>query len=206
MDMNIEHIRTRLLAEPEQISDLGSLTPDWAPLKPFAQPPVPAAVLIALVVRDEGLSVLYTERSADLRAHSGQVAFPGGKIDPHDDGAAAAALREAAEEVALDPEDAQVVGYMPHYYTGSNYLITPVVALVAPRAPFVPNPHEVAAVFEVPLGILANKGSYGRYRIRRGADEHVTWQIEHDGHNIWGITANLTRRFHDMALAGAGEA
>mgnify|MGYP002713120557 CR=1 FL=1 len=206
MDMNIEHIRARLLAEPEQIRDFSSLTPDWAPLQPFSRPPVLAAVLIALVAREEGLSVLYTERSPDLRAHSGQVAFPGGKIDPHDDSAAAAALREAEEEVALDPGDAQVVGYLPHYFTGSNYLITPVVAFVAPRAPFVPNPHEVAEVFEVPLGIVANTGSYGRYRIRRGTEEHVTWQIEHGGHNIWGITANLTRRFHDMALAGAGEA
>ena len=85
------------------------LLPDWMPEEGFAGPPRDAAVLIGLVHRGEALSVLYTERSPDLRSHSGQVAFPGGKIDPEDGGPAAAALREANEEVALDPADARVI-------------------------------------------------------------------------------------------------
>ena len=91
----------------------------------FSSPPRDAAVLIALVRRGEELSVLYTERSPDLRSHSGQIAFPGGKIDPDDNGPGDAALREAWEEVALDRDDARILGYMPAYFTGSNYMITP---------------------------------------------------------------------------------
>lgn len=174
--------------------------PDWQPLKPFERGPVPAAVLIALVRRPEGHTVLYTERSPDLRAHSGQVAFPGGKIDGSDDGPAAAALREANEEVSMTVEDATILGYMPTYYTGTNYLITPVVAEVDPTGPFVPNPGEVHSVFEVPLERILDAQSYGRFSISRGGKEHSTWQIDHDGHVIWGITANLTRQFRDLVV------
>lgn len=198
----IGRIGARLLDHPDAVDDEGAFMPDWTPDEPFSRPPVPAAVLIALVDRPGGYTVLYTERAATLRNHSGQVAFPGGKIDPTDDDAGAAALREAAEEVALVPADARVIGYMPNYFTGTNYLITPVVAVVAPTAPFVPNPGEVASVFEVPLGLLAQPKNYLTMRIKRGGVEHTTWQIDHDGRRIWGITANLTRRFYDLALSG----
>jgi 8-oxo-dGTP pyrophosphatase MutT (NUDIX family) len=191
-----------LLPHPEIVEEDGDFLPDWMPEEPFARPPVPAAVLIALVRRPGGHTVLFTERAATLRSHSGQVAFPGGKIDPDDAGPGEAAVREAFEEVALQPEDARVLGYMPHYFTGTNYLITPVVAVVEPTAPFVANPQEVDAVFEVPLAMLARLESYGTFRIRRNGVEHTTWQIDHEGHRIWGITANLTRRFRDLALTG----
>lgn len=200
-DALISRIAGRLLTQPVP-PDAGGLVPDWQPEVPFDRPPVEAAVLIGLIRRPSGLGVLYTERSAALRSHSGQIAFPGGKIDPTDAGAADAALREASEEVELDPVDASVLGFMPPYFTGSNYLITPVVAVVDPRRPFVPNPGEVQSVFEVPLDWLADEGNYGTYRIRRGGTEHTTWQINHGELVIWGITANLTRQFHDLALSG----
>ena len=193
-------LSSRLLREPPPRPPAEELVPDWEPLTPAGRPPVPAAVLIALVRRPEGHTVLYTERSPDLRAHSGQVAFPGGKIDRDDASVAAAALREAHEEVHLVPEDATILGYMPTYYTGTNYLITPVVAEVTPRGAFVPNPGEVHSVFEVPLARILDSRTYGRFRIKRAGKEHVTWQIDHDGHLIWGITANLTRRFRAVAL------
>ena len=196
----IELLAARLLREPPALTPAEELVPDWNPLTPFSRPPVPAAVLIALVRRPEGHTVLYTERSPDLRAHSGQVAFPGGKVDRTDADAAAAALREANEEVGMAPGDASVLGYMPTYYTGTNYLITPVVAEIDPSGPFVPNPGEVHSVFEVPLSRILDARTYGRYRISRGGKEHSTWQIDHDGHIIWGITANLTRKFRDLAL------
>jgi 8-oxo-dGTP pyrophosphatase MutT (NUDIX family) len=201
-DALISRIAERLLPRPQEVGAESELRPDWVPDVPLDSPPVPAAVLIALVRRAAGLSVLYTERSPDLRSHSGQIAFPGGRIDPTDIDAADAALREAAEEVAMERQDARVLGYMPRYFTGTNYLITPVVALVEPSRPFVPNPGEVRSVFEVPLERLMREESYGTFRIKRGEREHTTWQIQHGELTIWGITANLTRRFHDLALAG----
>lgn len=202
-DELIARISARLLASPEPVAP-ATLTPDWVPDAPPGRPPVPAAVLIGLIRRPEGLSILYTERSPDLRSHSGQIAFPGGKIDPEDSGPGAAAVREAGEEVAMQVADTRILGYMPLYYTGTNYLITPVVAEVTPSAPFVPNPSEVRSVFEVPLDYLMQPGNYSTFRINRAGREHSTWQINHSGLVIWGITANLTRRFHDLALRPEG--
>ncbi|MHB1101172.1 MAG: CoA pyrophosphatase [Devosia sp.] len=201
-DALIKRIAERLLPRPEEVGVESELLPDWVPEVPPDRPPVPAAVLIALVRRAAGLSVLYTERSPELRAHSGQISFPGGRVDPGDTDAADAALREAVEEVALDRREARVLGYMPRYFTGTNYLITPVVAVVEPSKPFIPNPREVRSVFEVPLERLMRDESYGTFRIQRGEREHSTWQIQHGELTIWGITANLTRRFRDLALAG----
>jgi 8-oxo-dGTP pyrophosphatase MutT (NUDIX family) len=199
-DELIERIRLRLLPTPQAAEDTATLVPDWMPEGGFASPPRDAAVLIALVRRGDALSVLYTERSPELRSHSGQIAFPGGKIDPGDSDAGDAALREAWEEVALDRADARILGYMPAYFTGSNYLITPVVAEVTPHRDFVANPGEVRTVFEVPLPLLMREESFGTFRIRRQDVEHTTWQIAHEGLVIWGITANLTRRFYELVL------
>lgn len=198
----VGRIEARLLRRPEDAGEEAELRPDWQPEVPFDRPPVPAAVLIGIVRRPAGLGVLYTERSPELRSHSGQIAFPGGKIDAGDADAADAALREAWEEVDLDRADARILGYLPRYFTGSNYLITPVVALVEPRRPFVPNPAEVRSVFEVPLEWLMDLRNYGTYRIRRDGREYTTPQLRHGAFTIWGITANLTRRFRDLALAG----
>ncbi|MBK1793968.1 MULTISPECIES: CoA pyrophosphatase [unclassified Devosia] len=194
----LSRLSSRLLQVPPVHA--GELVPDWAPLTPYDRPPVAAAVMIALVERPEGLTVLYTERSPDLRAHSGQVAFPGGKVDKTDADVAAAAVREANEEVGMRAEDVKILGYLPTYYTGTNYLITPVVALVSPSGPFVPNPGEVHSVFEVPLSRILERSTYGRFKISRQGKEHTTWQIDHDGHMIWGITANLTRKFRDLVM------
>lgn len=200
----ITRIKSRLLTAPEPVEEDGPFVPDWMPDEPFNRPPVPAAVLLALVERPGGVTVLYTERATTLRNHSGQVAFPGGKIDAADPDAVAAAYREANEEVALEPAEAALLGYLPNYFTGTNYLITPVVAQVRPSRPFRANPGEVDDLFEVPLDLLMRNASYRTLRIRRKGVEHTSWQIGFEGHLIWGITANLTRHFYERALAGEG--
>jgi 8-oxo-dGTP pyrophosphatase MutT (NUDIX family) len=196
----IERIRSRLLPDPQAAEDIATLAPDWMPEGGFSGPPRDAAVLIAIVRRGEELSVLYTERSPELRSHSGQVAFPGGKIDPTDSGPGDAALREAYEEVGLRREEARVLGYLPAYFTGTNYLITPVVAEVRPSGEFIANPSEVRTVFEVPLSLISSEAGFGTFRIQHRDDEHTTWQVVHDTQRIWGVTANMTRRFYEQAL------
>lgn len=201
-DERVERIRSRLLSRPAPAEDQASLTPDFTPPMAFDQPPIEAAVLIGLVRRDDAFSVLYTVRSSDLRTHSGQISFPGGKVDRTDFGAGSAALREANEEIGMDIGDAEIIGYQPSYLSGFNYLITPVVAIVEPRHPFVPNPLEVDEIFEVPLPYLAAEQNYGTYKISRGKVEHRTWRLDYESWTIWGITANLTRQFKDTVLYG----
>ena len=197
----LAQIEARLAAHPPAAQDAEWLQFDWRPPGGFAVPPTPAAVLVGLVERGGRMNVLLTRRADDLRTHSGQIAFPGGKIDAADDGPAAAALREAHEEVDLEPDDARVLGYLPAFRTGNNYLIYPVVAVVAPRRPFAPNPDEVAEVFEVPLDIMLSGQSYGRHAVSGREREHSTWRIDYDGRVIWGITANLARYFCDLVAS-----
>jgi len=191
-------IRRNLLADAPDIREAQELVPDWIPDVPFHDPPASAAVLIALVKRSTGICVVFTLRSKGLRSHSGQIAFPGGKLDKTDNGPGAGALREAEEEIALDPKMAKILGYMPSYLTGTNYLITPVVAVVDGAARFSPNPLEVDEVFEVPLDFIMDETSFSIFSIMRGGREHKTWQLKHEQHIIWGITANLIRNFRDM--------
>ncbi|MEX0628316.1 MAG: CoA pyrophosphatase [Cucumibacter sp.] len=207
-DALIERIAARLLTIPQEPGKAAYREFAGKPIFNAERPAIHAAVLLALVKRAEGYRVLYTERASDLRDHSGQVAFPGGKIDGSDRDAAGAAMREAAEEVALRASDARVVGYLPNYFTGSNYRITAVVAEVHPTAPFRANPDEVAGIFEVPLAHLHTDGAWSRLTFVRGKISRATWRIDHDGHSIWGITASLTRLFRDLALKdeGSGDA
>lgn len=198
---DISRLSQRLLSAPQPMPDAHELVPDWKPEMPPVRDPVPAAVMIALVHRGDQFGVLYTERSSQLRNHSGQISFPGGKIDPGDEGPGEAAIREAGEEVDMRAQDVTILGYMPHYFTGTNYLITPVVTLVEPSAPFAPNPGEVEAIFEIPLNRLMMAQSYGTFRVKRRGVEHSTWQVDHEGHVIWGITGNLTRQFYELALS-----
>ena len=119
--------------------------------------PVAASVLIPLVMREE-LMVLLTQRTAHLSSHSGQIAFPGGKADLSDTDAAHTALREAQEEIGLASHHIEVIGSLPVYTTGSAFIVTPVVGLVAPHASIAMNADEVADVFEVPLAYLMGPG------------------------------------------------
>ncbi|MGI9402750.1 MAG: NUDIX hydrolase, partial [Rhizobiaceae bacterium] len=121
---------------------------------------VPAAVLIPFIERSNELQVIFTKRTAQLKSHSGQIAFPGGKIDPQDHDARHAAMREAHEEIRLEPQHVEIIGNLPDYVTGSGYRISPVLALVDSAAQMEPNPEEVEYIFEVPLEFLMNTDNH----------------------------------------------
>lgn len=170
--------------------------------------PAKAAILLPIVMRDQP-TVLLTERAAHLTTHSGQIAFPGGKSDDTDADAAATALREAQEEVGLEPRYVQVLGQLPEYVTGTAFFITPVVALVEPGFVLRPNPHEVADAFEVPLSFLMNPAQHRRHALEWDGMRREWYSIpyleEVDGRRkerfIWGATAGMLRNFYRFLSA-----
>ncbi len=157
----------------------------------------PAAVLIAVVTHDRP-TILFTRRTDTLRRHAGQVAFPGGRIDPEDADAVAAALREAHEEVALQPAAVDVIGITDVYATGTGYQITPVIGLVPPNQPLVPAADEVASIFEVPLDFVLDPANHQLRQSEWQGRLRSYYVIAWETHEIWGATAamlvNLARR------------
>jgi 8-oxo-dGTP pyrophosphatase MutT (NUDIX family) len=156
----------------------------------------PAAVLIAVTDRPDP-GVILTHRPDDMRAHPGQVAFPGGKLDPGED-AVEAALREAHEELAINPSDVRIIGASDRFVTGTGYDVTPVLGLVPADLAIVPNPREVASWFEAPLGFLLDPANHAHKQKEWFGRMRPYIEIEWHGHLIWGITAailaNLARR------------
>lgn len=163
------------------------------------KPPKPASVLMGLVMR-ESPTVLLTVRTAHLSSHSGQVAFPGGRRDAHDESDVATALREAREEVGLDPIHVTVLGCLPFYVTGTGYKITPVVALLSPNLALQANPNEVAEVFEVPLAFLMDPANHRRHAMEWRGVKREWYSMPHDAENqqrlIWGATAGMLRHLY----------
>ncbi len=153
--------------------------------------PTPAAVLVPLVNRPEGLQVLLTERSADLPDHPGQISFPGGRVEADDPSVAAAALREAAEEVGLPAAQVSVLGHLSDYQTVTGFRVTPVVGWVEPPLDLAPDPAEVADVFEVPLAFLMDPAHQQRHFRMLGALRRDFWAIPYGDRYIWGATAAM---------------
>ncbi len=157
----------------------------------------PAAVLIAITDRTSP-GVILTQRTETLRRHAGQVAFPGGRIDPGDDGPIAAALREAQEEIALPPAVVDVVGTTDDYRTVTNYVVTPVIGVVPPDLLLTPSEAEVASVFEVPFDFLLDSANQRPQVTQYQGRDRQYYEILWQDRRIWGATAamlvNLSRR------------
>jgi 8-oxo-dGTP pyrophosphatase MutT (NUDIX family) len=157
-----------------------------------------AAVLIPLLLKEDGISVLLTQRTNHLRDHAGQISFPGGRMDPQDQDPNDTALRESEEEIGLDRNRVEIIGHLPQYLTVSGYSVTPVVGLVQAQAEYVLDEFEVADVFEVPLSFLLDPANH---QVR-------LWQSEQGGRRfysmpyknrfIWGATAGMLRNLYHL--------
>jgi 8-oxo-dGTP pyrophosphatase MutT (NUDIX family) len=172
-----------------------------------AADPRAAAVLIPLVVREARLTVLLTQRADHLSDHAGQISFPGGRREPHDENAVATALREAREEVSLAPERVEILGALPDYLTGTGFRVTPVVGLVHPPFSVQADTLEVAEIFEVPLDFLMDPAHHEVRLLRSEGGERRFFAMPYvrsgsGGHYfIWGATAGMLRNFYRFLVA-----
>ncbi len=178
--------------------------PEWQP-EPVDQAQLrhpratPASVLIALVLRPEGLSLLLTQRTAHLTDHGGQISFPGGRAEDEDSSPIETALRETEEEIGLDRRHIDIIGILPDYVTGTGYIVTPVVALVTPPFALTPDANEVAEIFEVPLAFLMDGGNHQRlsFEFPAGVGRRSFYAMPYERFYIWGATAGMLRNlFH----------
>ena len=163
----------------------------------------PASVLVPLVERDHGLSVILTRRADTLRQHTGQDAFPGGRRDPGES-AVQAALREAEEEIGLSGDFVSLSGLSTPYRTGTGYLITPVVGFVMPGFTLKPNPHEVAEIFETPFDFLMDPSNLEEHeREMPNGERRRFYAYTHSEQFIWGATAGMLRALYDRLYGAA---
>ena len=198
--MSLSSLRARLI---EHLEPAASWTADRAParsdfdLNPEAERPErtlrPAAVLIPVIAGPDGATVLMTRRSDTLASHTGQIAFPGGRLDPGET-AVEAALREAFEEVALDPALVEVLGVGDAYETGTGFLVTPVVGWLTATPATEAALDEVAEVFQVPWDFIMDPANHRRDSYdREGQPRRWYWAITHQERYIWGVTAGIVR-------------
>lgn len=160
----------------------------------------PAAVLIGLIEREGLINVILTKRTEALNNHSGQIAFPGGRIDADDASSEAAALREAWEEIGLDINEVEIVGRLPDYHTGSGYKVAPIIGFVREGADFEINPDEVDYMFEVPLAFLMDEANHKKTSKTWNETERYFYAMPYKTHYIWGVTAGMIRVLYDRVF------
>ena len=185
-------------ATPSGVSDdaPGARRPELAALAPLR----PAAVLLPIVDRADGLSVLLTLRASDLRAHSGQVAFPGGKIDAGET-PREAALREAHEEIGLKERFVEPLGWLDPYFTGTGFRVAPLVALVNPPFALKINKLEVDEVFETPFAFLMDAANHRLEEREWQGRRRKYYAMPHEGRYIWGATAGILRNLYEKLFS-----
>ena len=155
------------------------------------KPLVPAAVLVPLVVDARGVNVVLTLRDANLKSHPGQISFPGGRVEADDPDVAHTALRETHEELGVAPEHVRVIGALAPVHTGTGYSVVPVMGLIPPAYPYVPDTREVAEVFDVPLRFLLDPANHTPQAYVVEGRRRQYYEILYRGHRIWGATANM---------------
>ncbi len=165
---------------------------------------IPAAVLIPVIARPSGLTVLLMQRPAHLRDHAGQVSFPGGRCEAGDASPLETALRESHEEVGIRPEQVEALAVLPEYFTSTGFRITPVIGLVTPPFNLQLDDFEVAEVFEPPLAFLLDAANYRRERYVHGGVWRTCWAIPWRDYYIWGATANMLVGLREF-LHGRGQ-
>lgn len=196
----LQGAEARIMCRPDH-GDYSIYRPD----PDFADVTLPlkaAAVLIPLIDRPEGLTILLTKRADHLKSHAGQVSFPGGRCDPVDKTAQDTALREAHEEVGIDPGFVRVIGAMEDYETVTGFTVTPVVGIVSPDFTLSPDAGEVADVFELPLEFFLDEKNHAiQSRVWKGRKRYY-YVYENDQYNIWGATAAMLVRFAKLVNEG----
>jgi 8-oxo-dGTP pyrophosphatase MutT (NUDIX family) len=166
----------------------------------------PASVLIPIVAHQPALTVIFTQRAAHLKDHSGQVSFPGGRVDPVDASPEATALRESREEIGLDSARVEVLGRLSEYHTRTGYRITPVVGVVVPPLELRADANEVDEIFEVPLAFLLDPANHQRQSREWQGATRWFFAIPYEGHYIWGATAGMLVNLSRHLAQGSGRA
>ena len=197
-------IAERLVGEPRQTLSRGrsdyDLNPEFG--RPDGVPLRPAAVLVPLIDRPEGVTVLLTKRTEHLNSHAGQIAFPGGRMESHDATAEAAALRETHEETGIAPHFVSMIGRLSNYETVTGYTVTPCVGVVQPDFDLVPDEFEVADIFEVPMAFLMDSENHQRHSGWRNGQRRHWYAMPYGDYYIWGATAgmlvDLSRKVGDL--------
>jgi 8-oxo-dGTP pyrophosphatase MutT (NUDIX family) len=157
----------------------------------------PAAVLVPLVARPGGLTTLFTQRTGHLAHHAGQISFPGGHVAPDDETPEQTALRETEEEIGLARRHIEIVGRLNQYVTRTGFTVTPVIGFIAPPFELVPDPHEVADVFEVPLDFLLDPANHQRHSRAVGGVVRQFYAMPYAGYYIWGATAGMLMNLYE---------
>ena len=197
MSIDLAVLRASLLVEPLAEQFVQEDGADDAVL-------TPAAVLFPIVLRQDGHTVLLTQRTAHLRDHAGQISFPGGRVEESDQSTLHTALRETEEEIGLAREHIEPIGYLPEYRTGTGFRVTPVVALVRPPFDLRIDPFEVADAFEVPLAFLLDPANHQRHSIHHRGALRQYFAMPYGDYFIWGATAGMIRSLTErLGLHGA---
>ena len=186
MSVDLDRLRASLLREPVTGHFIQEDGGEGLPL-------TPAAVLFPIVLRDNGQTVVVTQRTARLKDPAAQISFPGGRVEAEDQSPIHTALRETEEEIGLAREHVEILGFLPEYRTGTGFRVTPVVALVTPPFKLALDPFEVAEAFEVPLAFLLDPANHKRHSLHyRGALRHF-FAMPYGDYFIWGATAGMIR-------------